>query len=96
MTTTTPDLTRRTPEAETFYSIKDGDYANFHAGRPVCVGRECTGQSGISLEYSHTGGRAWHIVSFHESIAEAIDAWNALPCWKDRDPLHYRILQEFE
>lgn len=94
MTTTSPDLTKRTPEAEMFYNIKDGDYANFHVGRPVCVGRECTGQSGVTLDYSPTGGRNWQIMSFHETIPQAIDAFHSLPAWKDRDPLHYRILQE--
>jgi hypothetical protein len=94
MTTATQDLTRRTPEAETFYNIKQDDYANFHEGRPVVMGRTNTGNYGTSLEYSFYGGRNWGIMSFHTTVAEALDAFSNLALGKDRDPLHYRVLKE--
>lgn len=94
MLTSSEALTRRTPEAETFYNIKPGDFTNFHEGRPVVIGRTGTGNYGTSLEYSFYGGRTWGIVSFHTTIAEALDAFHNLPLGKDRDPQHYRILKE--
>lgn len=97
MLTTTPDLTKRTPEAEAFYNIKANDVTNFHVKRPVIMMRSGTGQYGISLEYSHCGGRGWHIMSFHETIFEALEAFAAIRDGiggKDRDPRHYRILKE--
>ena len=87
-------LTRRTPEAETFYNIKQDDFASFAKDRPVVMGRTNTGHYGTSLEYSPTGGRNWQIVSFHTTVAEALGEFRDLPTWKDPDPLHYRILKE--
>lgn len=87
-------LTRRTPEAKAHYNIKGNDYANFHVGRPVVIGRSNTGHYGTSLEHSPTGGRNWQIVSFHVTVAEALDAFRDLDLGKDRDPLNYRILKE--
>lgn len=90
----TPLLTRRTPEAEAFYNLKAIDSAWFHLGRPVIIGRCDTGHYGTSLEYSHSGGRNWQIMSFHETVFEALAAFAALGLSKDRDPQHYRILKE--
>ena len=87
-------LTRRTPEAEKFYNIRNDDFASFADDRPVVMGRTNTGHYGTSLEYSPTGGRNWQIVSFHTTVAESLDAFRDLPTWKDLDPLHYRILKE--
>ncbi len=94
MLTTTPDLTRRTPEAEGFYNVKTGDYVNMHIGRPVVIGRNNPHNAGITLEYARHGGRTWQIVSYHKSIAEAITAFRNLDSGKDSDPTHYRILME--
>ena len=90
----TETLTKRTPESEVFYNIKASDYANFHPDRPVVIGRSGTGQYGTSLEYSPSGGRNWQIVSCHETVVDALSTFSSLPTWKDRDPLHYRILKE--
>lgn len=87
-------LTSRTNESEAYYNIKAMDAAFFHPGRPVIVGRSGTGHFGISLEYSHSGGRNWQIVSFHETVAAAIDAFRDLGLGKDRGAQHYRILKE--
>ena len=55
---------------------------------------ECVQGYGTSLEYSFHGGRTWGIMSFHVTVAEALDAFAGLGLGKDRDPLHYRILKE--
>ena len=97
MLETAPDLTRRTPEAEIHFNIKAHDYASFHVGRPVVMMRSGTGHYGTSLEYSHSGGRNWQIVSFHETVVDALMAFSEIAhhgLGKDRDPLHYRILKE--
>lgn len=94
MVTAPETLTRRTLEAERFYNIKPGDFASFHVGRPVVIGRTGTGNYGTSLEYSFYGGRTWGIMSFHTTVAEALGAFEDLGLGKDRDPLHYRILKE--
>lgn len=94
MITASETLTRRTPEAEAFYNIKAADFASFHEGRPVVIGRSGTGSYGTSLEYSHCGGRNWQIMSFHVTVAEAMDAFRDIGLGKDRDPQHYRILKE--
>ena len=94
MMTAIETLSRRTPEAESFYNIKAEDFASFHEGRPVVIGRSGTGSYGTSLEYSYGGGRTWHIMSFHVTVAEALDAFANLGLGKDRDPQHYRILKE--
>lgn len=94
MTMTIETLTRRTPEAAAFYNIKAQDFAKFHTRRPVIILRSGTGHYGTSLEYSHSGGTNWQIVSFHETIFDAMEAFAALGMGKDRDPIHYRILKE--
>ncbi len=88
-------LTHRNAQSEVFYNIKPHHYANFNARRPVIVGRPNPMSVGVSLEYSHTGGHAWHIVSCHETVIEALAAFAALPSHKDVDPRHYRILKEY-
>ncbi len=96
MLTTTPDLTRRTPEACLHFNIRPTDVASFHVDRPVLVMRSGTpgSQRGITLDWSPTGGRNWQVMSFHESVADAIRAFHTLPPSKSRNPLHYRILHE--
>lgn len=95
MTTATETLTRRTPEAEVFYGLKPHHYATFHIRRPVIMGRPNPHNIGVSLEYSKTGGHAWQIVSCHDTVFEALEAFSALPLGKDTDPRHYRILKEY-
>lgn len=87
-------LLTRTEDAERHFNLKSSDYASFHHSRPVVIRRTGTGSVGTSLEWSHSGGRNWQIVSFHASILAAIVAFRDMPAWMDRDPAHYRILHE--
>jgi hypothetical protein len=94
MTTATPTLSTRTPEAIERFNLKPADVVFFHANRPPVIHRTNTGLHGISLEYSFTGGRNWQIVSFHDTVPETIEAFHDLGLGKDREPTHYRILRE--
>ena len=49
------------------------------------------GQVGCVLQYSPTGKRPWVSVSFHDSVAEAVQAFQEIPTHKDREVAHYRI-----
>ena len=94
MTTTSENLSARTTEAEAYYRIRPHDNAHFHPKRPVVILREGNGlNDGTSLETRLANG-SWHPISEHPSIAAAIDAFHAIPSWRNRDPQHYRILNE--
>lgn len=93
----TIELTRRTPEAEKHFNMQPFDVAFFHPSRLPVIMRSGSKHVGISLEYSHSGGRNWQYVSFHESVAKAIDKFAEIRTGiggKDREPTHYRILCE--
>lgn len=93
-TATLETLTRRTPEAITRYGIKDSDTVSFNDSRPVVILRQGCKEYGISLEYSYAAGAQWQIMSFHETVAQAIDAFHNVGLGKDRDPRRYRILKD--
>lgn len=50
-------------------------------------------EPGTTLEYT-VDGRYYHPMSYHESVAEAMDAFTALRPHVDRDPDHYRVLTD--
>ena len=49
------------------------------------------GQVGCALQYSPTGRRPWMAVFYHNTVAEAVQAFKDLPYHKDRDVAHYRV-----
>lgn len=87
------ELTRRTERAEKFYGIRHNDHVSFNMARPVVIRRTNTNQTGTSLEYT-VDGKMWAIVSIHDDVFRAIEAYHAIPHHKDRNPRRYRILCE--
>ncbi len=46
---------------------------------------------GSTLQYSASGRGPWALVSAHDTLADAVAAFHAIPHFLDRDPAHYRI-----